>query len=367
MGKVIAFDVETPNSHNDRICSIGLSLIDDGTIVWSQNYMVNPECSFDNCNIQIHGIRPQDVEHAPTFPLIWEDIGSLFRQNLVIAHNATFDLCVLKKTLSAYGLSESLVYYACTMQMAQSILPDLPNFRLPTLCDYYNIDLDHHDSGSDSFACAQIFCHMLDEGTCPEDFTKAYSLECSHPASAHSQSTHMAANTKSLLTLSGILSGITCDNVLVPSEVEYLQNWLDDNVELKGNYPYDKIYTTIANALADGILEQAELESMLRLFKQVSDPVNDCSCNCSSRDISGKTFCLSGEFDYGEKSAVEELLIQRGGIPQKNVTRKTDLLIVGGQGSSAWCAGNYGTKVKKALELQEKGISIQIIREHDFL
>ena len=106
---------------------------------------------------------------------------------------------------------------------------------------------------------------------------------------------------------------------------------------------------------------------MLRLFKQVSDPVNDCSCNCSSRDISGKTFCLSGEFDYGEKSAVEELLIQRGGIPQKNVTRKTDLLIVGGQGSSAWCAGNYGTKVKKALELQEKGISIQIIREHDFL
>ena len=119
MGKVIAFDVETPNSHNDRICSIGLSLIDDGTIVWSQNYMVNPECSFDNRNIQIHGIRPQDVEHAPTFPLIWEDIGSLFRQNLVIAHNATFDLCVLKKTLSAYGLSESLVYYACTMQMAQ--------------------------------------------------------------------------------------------------------------------------------------------------------------------------------------------------------------------------------------------------------
>ena len=76
MGKVIAFDVETPNSHNDRICSIGLSLIDDGIIVWSQNYMVNPECSFDNRNIQIHGIRPQDVEHAPTFPLIWEDIGS---------------------------------------------------------------------------------------------------------------------------------------------------------------------------------------------------------------------------------------------------------------------------------------------------
>jgi hypothetical protein len=31
-----------------------------------------------------------------------------------------------------------------------------------------------------------------------------------------------------------------------------------------------------------------------------------------------------------------------------------------------WCAGNYGTKVKKALELQANGSSIQIIREEDF-
>ena len=367
MGKVLAFDVETPNSHNDRICSIGLSLIDDGSIVWSQNYLVNPECSFDNRNIQIHGIHPQDIATAPTFPLVWNEIGSLFRQNLVIAHNATFDLCVLKKTLSAYGISEALVYYACTMQMAQSELPDLPNLKLPTLCDYYDIELNHHDSGSDSSACAQIFCHMLDEGIRPEDFTKAYSLECTQATPSHSRPVHMAANTKGLLTLSGILSGITCDNVLVPSEVDFLQNWLDDNVELKGNYPYDKIYSTIAAALSDGILDRAELESMLRLFKHVSDPVNDCSCNCSPTDISGKNFCLSGEFDYGEKSAVEALLVQRGGIPQKGVTRKTDFLIVGGQGSSAWCAGNYGTKVKKALELQEKGFSIQIIREHDFL
>ena len=367
MGKVLAFDVETPNSHNDRICSIGLSLIDDGTVAWSQTYLINPECSFDNRNIQIHGIHPQDVATAPTFPLVWNEIGSLFRQNLVIAHNATFDLCVLKKTLSAYGISEALVYYVCTMQMAQSELPDLPNLKLPTLCDYYGIELNHHDAGSDSLACAQIFCHMLDEGIHPENFTKAYSFECTQAPPSHNRPVHMAANTKGLLTLSGILSGITYDNVLVPSEVDFLQNWLDNNAELKGNYPYDKIYSTIADALSDGILDRSELESMLRLFKQVSDPVNDCSCNCNLTDISGKTFCLSGEFDYGEKSAVEALLVQRGGIPQKGVTRKTDFLIVGGQGSSAWCAGNYGTKVKKALELQEKGFSIQIIREHDFL
>jgi len=367
MSRILAFDVETPNSYNNRICSIGLSMIEDGAIVWSQNYLVNPECSFDNRNIEIHGISPRDVALSPTFPMVWNEIGDYFRQNLVIAHNATFDLCVLKKTLSAYNFSESLIYYACTMEMAQSLLPELPNAKLPTLCDYFDVGLNHHDSGSDSLACAQIFCHMVDGGANPQDFTKAYSLEFVPSHACHPRSAHISQNTKALLTLSGILSGITCDNLLVPSEVSFLQNWLDDNVDLKGNYPYDKIYSTVASALSDGILEQSELDSMLRLFKQVSDPVNDCSCDCSAVDISGKTFCLSGEFDYGDKNSVESFLIQRGGIAQKSVTRKTDFLIVGGQGSSAWSAGNYGNKVKKALELQEKGFSIQIIREHDFL
>ena len=36
---------------------------------------------------------------------------------------------------------------------------------------------------------------------------------------------------------------------------------------------------------------------------------------------------------------------------------------MGGSGSSAWSCGNYGNKVKKALELQEKGEPIKIIRE----
>lgn len=367
MSKILAFDVETPNSHNDRICSMGLALIEDGSVTWSKNYKVNPECPFDERNIRIHGIRAEDVGDAPIFPAVWEEIGQLFRQNLVVAHNANFDLCVLKKALNAYGISESLVYYVCTMQVAKSVLPGLEDTKLPTICNHYGVELCHHDSGSDSVACAQIFCRLMDEGVRPEEFTKAYSLECSCQGETQHRVSRLSGSTKGLLTLSGILSGITCDDVLVPAEVDYLQRWLDDNTDLKGNYPYDKIYSKVADSLADGVLEKTELESMLQLFKQVSDPVNDSSCDCGVEDISGKTFCLSGEFDYGEKSSVEALLVQRGGIPQKSVTRKTDILIVGGQGSAAWAAGNYGNKVKRALELQEKGFSIQIVREHTFL
>ena len=41
-------------------------------------------------------------------------------------------------------------------------------------------------------------------------------------------------------------------------------------------------------------------------------------------------------------------------------------MIVGGQGSCNWKCGNYGAKIKKALELQDKGSYITIICEADF-
>ncbi|MPN59546.1 hypothetical protein SDC9_207267 [bioreactor metagenome] len=74
---------------------------------------------------------------------------------------------------------------------------------------------------------------------------------------------------------------------------------------------------------------------------------------------------MSGEFEYGDKTAMQDALSQMGGVPASGVTKKTDFVIVGSKGSDAWCAGNYGTKVKKALEMQEKGMPIQIVKEHD--
>lgn len=51
--KYTVFDVETPNGANDRICSIGISEIENGMIIESQNIFVNPECEFDSFNIHI--------------------------------------------------------------------------------------------------------------------------------------------------------------------------------------------------------------------------------------------------------------------------------------------------------------------------
>ncbi len=84
MERIVAFDVETPNTKNDRICAVGLTVIDDGSITDSQYYLVNPECSFDNTCVSIHGISPEDVADAPLFSEVWNIIGDIFRIFTVI-------------------------------------------------------------------------------------------------------------------------------------------------------------------------------------------------------------------------------------------------------------------------------------------
>lgn len=367
MDKIIAFDVETPNFRNDRICSIGLTVIENGEIRDTQYYLINPECDFDYRNTQIHGISAEDIADAPTFPEVWDIIGDLFRSGLVAFHSGSnFDLCVLQKTLFAYGINESLVYFVDTVTISRAIITDTENHKLPTLCDRFSIDLEHHNAGSDSYACAKILCCLIEAGATLDRFTKSFQLKISGVPNQKRTTQRLSTNSQALLTLNGILSGITCDNILVEAEVNYLQNWLDDNAELQGNYPYDKIFSTLSDALADDILTKSELNYMLSLFKQVTNPVDESSCNCDRLDINGKTICLSGEFDFGSKAEVNSLLISRGAYIHTTLVQKTDILLVGGQGSTAWSAGNYGNKVKKALEMQGKGSGVLLFREADF-
>lgn len=82
-------------------------------------------------------------------------------------------------------------------------------------------------------------------------------------------------------------------------------------------------------------------------------------------DLSGKSVCLTGAFNRGSRSSVQAEIENLGAVVVKGVSSKTDYLIVGGSGSADWKFGNYGDKVKKALEYQEKGKNIKIVSEED--
>ena len=78
MKKTVFFDVETNNGRNDRICQLAMIYEEDGKEVFRKCYLINPESPFSDMTISIHGITPEMVKDAPTFPEVWKEIHEYF-------------------------------------------------------------------------------------------------------------------------------------------------------------------------------------------------------------------------------------------------------------------------------------------------
>lgn len=157
-----AIDFETANYSKHSACSLALVKVENSRIVDEYYTLIQPETDFYWKNIQIHGIRPEDVVNAPKFPVVWNQIQQCFQENqLVVAHNASFDCGVLAGCLDYYGLAQPHYLSLCTVKTSRKLFPEMPNHRLNTVCEQLNIQLNnHHDALEDSRACAEILLYQ---------------------------------------------------------------------------------------------------------------------------------------------------------------------------------------------------------------
>ena len=164
MSRFIVFDVETPNRYNNRMSAIGISVIEGDKIIDEFYSLVNPETHFDYFNVKLTGINEEKVANAPTFPELWEQIEPIMSSGMLVAHNASFDMNVLKKCLNDYCIEwKPYARYVCTVLMGRQLLPNISH-KLNDLCCYYGIALDHHQADSDSHACAEILLRYFQDG-----------------------------------------------------------------------------------------------------------------------------------------------------------------------------------------------------------
>ena len=176
MSRFVVFDVETPNRLCNRMSAIGITVIENGAVIDEFYSLVNPETYFDYFNVRLTGISEESVSNAPAFPEVWAQIEPIMSSGLLVAHNAVFDMGVLRKCLSDYGIEwKPYTRYLCTVQMGRRVLPGISH-KLNVLCDYYGISLNHHHAGSDSRACAEILLCYLENGTDIRQHIRTYSL-----------------------------------------------------------------------------------------------------------------------------------------------------------------------------------------------
>lgn len=157
-----AIDFETANRQRHSACSLALTVVRNSQVVDSYYTLLKPDTFFDWRNIQIHGIHETDVADAPNFAQIWPTIAPLFTENqLIVAHNLPFDRGVLQACLDYYDINQPHFQTLCTVQSSRKLLPEIPNHRLNTVCDYLGIPLhQHHNALADSTACANILLSL---------------------------------------------------------------------------------------------------------------------------------------------------------------------------------------------------------------
>jgi len=159
----IAIDFETANNNRVSACALGLVFIKNDLVVYQTKFYIKPPKTekFLSSHIDIHKINPEDVEDSLTFDELWEcELVKYFNNNLIVFHNASMDLSVLKNLFKYYNIKEFEINYIDTMRLAEKT----GNPRsLEKLAEKFNIIIEkHHDPEYDAKACAFIYSELVE-------------------------------------------------------------------------------------------------------------------------------------------------------------------------------------------------------------
>ncbi|MBL7940852.1 MAG: 3'-5' exonuclease [Flavobacteriales bacterium] len=161
----LALDFETATAQPDSPCELGIAVVRGSVVREVRNWLIKPPQwpYFSPWNIAVHGIRPQDVADAPRWKEIWGEVAELLDGSTVVAHNAAFDMSVLRSTLAGHGLPHPTFQYFCSVSMSRKLWPGRTSYGLKHMCDMHGIPLKHHRAANDAEATAELVLRATDQ------------------------------------------------------------------------------------------------------------------------------------------------------------------------------------------------------------
>lgn len=178
----VAIDLETATSSRNSICEIGIAVVKNSEIIESKSWLVKPEGNrYDNFNISIHHITPEITQNASSFPIVWKEVEMYLTDGIVVAHNSSFDMYVLKEAFLANNMLFPKFKHFCSYRIAKYVVKGCSSYSLPNICETLAIPFGvHHRAEGDSIGCANVFlkCLELAEISSLEELQSRYGFEC---------------------------------------------------------------------------------------------------------------------------------------------------------------------------------------------
>jgi DNA polymerase-3 subunit epsilon len=162
----VALDVETANADFASICSIGLVHFKRGEVFKSLTILVDPEDQFDQINISIHGIRPEDVAGKPTMAKVFPIIGAAL-QDAAIVHHSPFDRTALSRAAVKYGTGGLPCFWLDNLQVARKTWDQFRmdgGYGLANLAQAFGFQFRHHDAAEDARVAGMLLLRAIADG-----------------------------------------------------------------------------------------------------------------------------------------------------------------------------------------------------------
>jgi DNA polymerase-3 subunit epsilon len=317
-----AIDFETANGFRGSPCAVGLSKVRDGRIVEEASWLMRPpegHDHFESRNMQIHGLTPDLVASAPRFGDLFAEIGGFIGTDVVVAHNAAFDMGVIRSALEVSELPCPAYDYACTVALSRRTYT-LPSYSLPFVAEAAGVPLvNHHDAVEDARACAGILIDMAerhDAGSVAETMGRA-GLPLPRLASYTPGVDELSKATRTALARASSGS--------VDTAVGW-SGWPEEGDNPEPN--------------------------------RAADPTHP---------LFGQTVVFTGNLRMPRGTAKDHAA-RLGAQPASSVTRRTTVLVVGdGFVAADLRSGRVTGKARRVLELHARGHAINVLSEPEFL
>lgn len=153
----VAIDFETATRDRDSACALGIAVVRDGRVAERMSWLIRPPGNrYEYWNTRVHGIKAADTAAAPGIRDVWPEVLAHLDGARLLAHNASFDVGVLRALIAGHDLAAPDARYVCTVLMARRAFPELHAHKLDIVCGHCGIALDHHQAESDAVACASV-------------------------------------------------------------------------------------------------------------------------------------------------------------------------------------------------------------------
>jgi DNA polymerase-3 subunit epsilon len=181
--KLAFVDIETTGtrSSSDRIIEIGILRVEDNKLVKTYQSLINPQSFLPKEITSLTGITAQELEHAPTFRSVKDEIMEMLADCMFVAHNVRFDYAFLKHELLRENITFSTKHF-CTVRLSRLLFPQWERHNLDAVIRECHIPCQNRHRAYDDAQVLYDFYMQLLETLSPDKLEEALAKTMKKPS-----------------------------------------------------------------------------------------------------------------------------------------------------------------------------------------